>query len=83
MQWRRYCALLKKTWQTFKKVLRKSLKKRNEEIHNRHITCIVASAGNDCSRIKDHGQRLDQTWSPDQDQWPEAASSKPHDSRIK
>ena len=62
--------------------MRKSLKKRNEKIHNRHITCIVASAGNDCSRIKDHGQRLGPAWPADQDQWPEASSSKPHDSRI-
>jgi transketolase C-terminal domain/subunit len=30
MQWKRSCALLKKTWQTFKKVLRKSLKKMNK-----------------------------------------------------
>ena len=54
----------------------------NEKIHNRHITCIVASAGNDCSGLKDHGQRLGPPWSADQDQRPEASSSKPQDSRI-
>ena len=56
--------------------------KRNEKIHNRSKSRVAGSAGDDCPGIKDHGQRLDQTWSPDRDQWPEASSTKPQDPRI-
>ena len=64
------------------KKFNKGFKQKNEKIHNRSKSRVVASAGDDCSGIKDHEQWLDQTWPADQDQWLQASSSKPQDSRI-
>jgi len=57
--------------------LRKSLKKKNEKIHNRSKSRNVASAGDDCPGIKDHGQWLGEAWPPDHDQRPTGKSAKP------
>ena len=54
----------------------------NEEIHNRSESRVASTAGDDCVRVKDHGQRLGPAWSADQDQWLQAASAKPQDTRI-
>jgi len=54
-----------------------------EKIHNRSKSCIRPAAVDDCSGIKDHEQCLDQTRSPDPDQWRQATSSKPPDTWIR
>ena len=61
----------------------KILEMENEKIHNRSKPRVRPAAGNHCSRIKDYEQQLDQTRSPDPDQWRQAASSKPKDTRIR
>ena len=71
MQWKRYCAWLRRIWNL----------KRNEKTHNRSKPRVWASAGDDCARAQDHEQQLDAPWPTDQDQWRQAASSKPK--RIK
>jgi len=53
----------------------------NEKIHNRSKQRVAGSAGDDCSGPEDHVQRLGEAWPADPDQWRQASSSKPPDSR--
>ena len=53
------------------------LKRLNEKIHNRSKSRVVAAAGDHSPGIKDHEQRMDQTWPADPDQWLQAGSPKP------
>jgi hypothetical protein len=59
------------------------LKRSNEKIHNRSKPRVASSAVDDCTRFKDHEQWMGQAWPTDHDQWLQAPSSKPQDSRIR